>query len=96
MTKKKRMNSKFKGLVFLLLRLFFVFMIFIVFSIYGCGEVTTPTKHCTDPDYPLWCPDHRWCCPSGFPISCGGLCYKTREDAVRNCSASIDTCEPEK
>jgi hypothetical protein len=67
----------------------------------SCGDSgssstsNTNTKHCSDEDYPLWCSDNKACCGKGYPVNCGGMCYKTREDAQRNCSARIDTCNRE-
>jgi hypothetical protein len=47
---------------------------------------------CTDPDYPLSCQDNKACCPQGKPFNCGGMCYQTRDQAVAQCGARIDTC----
>ncbi len=46
----------------------------------NCGDSSSgdsgSTKHCTDFDYPLWCPDAGVCCPRGKPVYCDGMCYE--------------------
>lgn len=56
----------------------------------GCENLEG--KRCPDEDYPLRCEENKACCPKGKPFNCGGMCYETREDAVRSCGARIDTC----
>lgn len=60
----------------------------------SCAQTSTSPsgKHCPDEDYPLWCEQNKGCCPKGFPVSCGGKCYRTDSEARRACSARVDTC----
>ncbi len=49
------------------------------------------TKHCTDDDYPLWCPDVGVCCTRGHPYYCDGYCYEEKQSGC----AQYDTCRAE-
>lgn len=61
----------------------------------SCDDLVGNKRECSDEDFPLLCPDTGGCCPKGFPIHCGGQCYKTQSIARANCGARIDTCERE-
>jgi hypothetical protein len=37
----------------------------------GCGC----TKHCTNSGETAYCVSTNTCCPTGYTLSCGGLCY---------------------
>ena len=47
--------------------------------------------HCSDFDYPLYCPDAGVCCPRGKPVYCDGYCY---ENDPGGCT-KIDRCYEE-
>lgn len=48
-------------------------------------------KHCTDFDYPLWCPDAKVCCRRGYAHYCDGNCYQSDPGGC----AKYDTCYEE-
>ena len=46
----------------------------------------------------LYCPDHQVCCPVGYPVACGGLCYTNAASAWLDCGRfgwSVESCYAE-
>jgi hypothetical protein len=59
----------------------------------GCQGLTTPSQRCPNK---LSCTQAQVCCPVGYPIQCGGHCYQSQADAVRDlCVVGLETCQPE-
>jgi hypothetical protein len=61
--------------------------------LWGCNALTQPSLHCPDK---LSCAQSQVCCPTGYPTQCGGHCYRTQADALRDgCVVGMETCYPE-
>lgn len=70
----------------------------LILSYINCGNQnstgSTVTQHCTDPNYPLYCPSSGRCCGSGLPYHCNAThtCWSNNNTS---CSSGYDTCSPE-